>query len=211
MLSSFQNTGYHCGQGGCKISVRLSHISLCWFGCIWFLWSNRNPSIVLTCKCEEDSTTNLIRHVKSCKGQVVDDSNSIVNYAQGSTYNKAELWYLISRWVFECHRPFAIINNEPLQCIFKMLHVKVEMPSETMILWDVKEIHGISKVHVRKYFQVSHNIFVPQLVDSSKNYPGQIHLGFDGWTSLNVISFLRVVIHTACEGLLQSFLLDFIT
>lgn len=49
------------------------------------------------------------------------------------------------------------------------------------------------------------------LARSLKQYPGHIHIGFDGWTSLNVISFLGVVIHTAREGLLQSFLLDFIT
>ena len=49
------------------------------------------------------------------------------------------------------------------------------------------------------------------LAHSLKQYPGHIHIGFDGWTSPNVISFLGVVVHTAHEGLLQSFLLDFIT
>jgi len=49
------------------------------------------------------------------------------------------------------------------------------------------------------------------LARSLKQYPGRIHIGFDGWTSPNVISFLGVVVHTAREGLLQSFLLDFIT
>ena len=105
--------------------------------------------------------TNLVRHVKSCEGQVVDDSKSIASYAQGSTYNKAELRYLVSRWVFKCHWPFAIIDDEPLQCIFKMLYAKVKTPSATTILQDVKEIHGISKVHVGKFLQVSHDIFMP--------------------------------------------------
>ena len=41
-------------------------------------------------------------------------------------------------------------------------------------------------------------------------YAGRIHIGFDGWTSPNVISFLGVVIHIAHEGLLQLYLLDFI-
>ena len=105
----------------------------------------RNPSIVLARKCEEDSTTNLICHVKSCEGQVVNLSNSIANYMQGSTYNKAKFRYLISCWVFECHQPFSIINDEPLQRMLKMLYVKVETPSQTMLLWDVKEIHGDRK------------------------------------------------------------------
>lgn len=115
---------------------------------------NRNPSIVLTRKREEDSTTNLVRHVKSCEGQVVDPSKSITNYAQGSTYNKAELRYLVSRWVFECHRPFSIIDDAPLQRILKMLYAKVETPSQTTLSRDVKEIHSISKVHVGRYLQV---------------------------------------------------------
>ena len=44
-----------------------------------------------------------------------------------------------------------------------------------------------------------------------QKYPGRIHLGFDRWTSPNVISFLGVVVHTAHEGQLQSFILDFIS
>lgn len=108
----------------------------------------------MTRKREEDSTTNLVRHVKSCEGQVVDASKSITNYAQGSTYNKAELRYLVSRWVFECHRPFSIIDDEPLQRILKMLYGKVETPSPTTVSRDVKQIHKIAKGHVGKKLQV---------------------------------------------------------
>jgi len=43
-----------------------------------------------------------------------------------------------------------------------------------------------------------------------QKYPGWIHVGFDGWTSPNVFSFLSVVVHTAVEGKLHSFVLDFI-
>jgi hypothetical protein len=175
---------------------------------------NRNPSIVLTPRREEDSTTNLVRHVKSCEGQVVDASKSIANYAQGSTYNKAELRYLVSRWVFECHRPFTIINDAPLQRILKMLYGKIETPSSTTISQDVQDIHGISKCHVGMYLQVRHSYYFnhdpPNLLVQLKEYPGRIHVGFDGWTSPNVISFLGVVVHIAHEGQLQSFLLDFL-
>ena len=118
------------------------------------LKTTRNPSIILTQKHEEDSTTNLLRHVKSCTGQVIDESKSIARYAHGSSYSKAELRYLISLWVFQCHRPFTIVDDVPLQCIFKMLYGKVETPSEKMISQDVKEIHSISKVYVGKYLQV---------------------------------------------------------
>ena len=44
-----------------------------------------------------------------------------------------------------------------------------------------------------------------------KKYLGKIHLGFDGWTSPNVISFLGVVVHLTNEGQLRSFILDFIS
>ena len=119
-----------------------------------FLTTPRNPSIILTQKRKEDSTTNLLRHVKSCEGQVIDKSKSIARYAHGSSYSKAELRYLISLWVFQCHRPFAIIEDVPLQRIFKMLYAKVETPSEKTISQDVKEIRTISKVHVGKVLQV---------------------------------------------------------
>ena len=56
-----------------------------------FLKTPRNPSIILTRKREEDSTTNLLCHVKSCDGQVVDESKSIARYTHGSLYSKAEL------------------------------------------------------------------------------------------------------------------------
>ena len=118
---------------------------------------NRHPSIILTRKREEDSTTNLLHHVKSCDGQVADPSKIIASYVHGSTYNKAKLQYLISHWVFECHQPFSIIDDPPLQLIIKMLYAKVETPSQTMISCDVREIHTISKVHVGSYLQVCLN------------------------------------------------------
>ena len=112
---------------------------------------HRNPSIILTRKHKEDSTTNLLRHVKSCDGQEINESQS---YAHGSSYSKAELRYFISLWVVQCHRPFTIIEDLPLQRILKMLYAKVETPSPNTISRDVKEIHGISKGHVAKFLQV---------------------------------------------------------
>ena len=97
---------------------------------------------------------NLLRHIKSCEGQVVEASKSIANYAHGSTYSKVEIWYLVSLWVFQCHWPFTIIDDPPLQRILKMLYAKVKTPSSTTISRDVKEIHSISKVHVGKVLQV---------------------------------------------------------
>ena len=121
LLYPLQGTSYNCGEQRHKLSICLLHISLCipFFSAHSISWGNRNTSIILTCKCKEDSMTNLVRHIKTCKGQVVNPSKSIASYVHGSTYNKAELQYLISHWVFECHRLFAIINDPPLQCILK--------------------------------------------------------------------------------------------
>ena len=64
--------------------------------------------------------------------------------------------------MFECHRPFAIVNDPLLQLILKMLYAKVETPSESTLSWDVKEIHNISQVHVGKKLQV-HLKIIPVL------------------------------------------------
>ena len=48
--------------------------------------THRNPSIILTQKREEDSTTNLLCHVKFCEGQVVNESQSIARYTGGNYY-----------------------------------------------------------------------------------------------------------------------------
>ena len=96
-----------------------------------------------------------------------------------------------------------------------MLYAKVETPSQTTVSWDIKEIYGISKVHVGEYLQVHRSRYLLPLhltlVFELKNYLGCIHLGFDGWTSPNIFSFLGVVVHIAPKGELQSFILDFIS
>ena len=68
------------------------------------------------------------------------------------------------------HLPLSM--DAPLQSILKMLYGKVETPSQTTILWDVKEIHGISKVHIGTYLQVC---FLSQpLPPSSTNLTFQV-------------------------------------
>lgn len=43
-----------------------------------------------------------------------------------------------------------------------------------------------------------------------KAYPGKFHVGLDGWTSPNVISFLGVVLYFMREAELTSMILDFV-
>lgn len=49
-----------------------------------------------------------------------------------------------------------------------------------------------------------------QIPNQNVSKSGRIYIGFDGWTSPNVLSFLGVVVHYAHEGKSQSFTLDFI-
>ena len=63
MLLTLQDIGYHRWQRRCEVSIYLLHVSLI-FHLFWSIqswWTYRNPSIVLTHKREEDSTTNLVK------------------------------------------------------------------------------------------------------------------------------------------------------
>ncbi len=103
--------------------------------------------------------------------------------------------YLITVWVTQCHCPFAIVEDKPLQRILKMLYGKVEIPSAITVSRDVKEVFALAKTAVAEYLQ---------------RQPGAIHVAFDGWTTPNVISYLGVVVSFEEKGELQSLLLGYI-
>ncbi len=155
----------------------------------------RHPNKSCTRLRTDASTTNLNKHVDKCDPPVASGNKSIAQYAAGSTYNKAEFRYLTTVWIARCHRPFAIIEDEPLQDMFKMLYAKVEVPSASTVSRDVKEVWAISKKEVASFLQ--------QLKCA-------IHIAFDGWTAPNVLSFLGVVVSFEHQGALISLLLDFV-
>lgn len=143
----------------------------------------------------DPSTMNLNKHINKCDPPIVTGQGSIAQYAAGSTYNKAEFRYLTTVWVTHCHRPFAIVEDEPLQDMFKMLYAKVEVPSAKTVSRNVKEVWAISKVEVASFLQ---------------RLKSAIHIAFDGWTSPNVISYLGVVVMFEDQGALASMLPDFV-
>ncbi len=155
----------------------------------------RHPNKSCTRVRTDPSTTNLNKHIRKCNPPVVSGQGSIAQFAAGSTYNKAEFRYLTTVWVARCHRPFAIVEDEPLQDMFKMLYAKVEVPSAKTVSRDVKEVWAISRTEVASFLQ---------------RLKSAIHIAFDGWTSPNVISYLGVVVMYEHEGLLSSLLLDFV-
>jgi hypothetical protein len=103
------------------------------------------------------STSNLNRHVEKCSAKLAPSGQRINEFAHGSTYNKAEFRYLITLWVSQCHRPFAIMADPPLQRMLRMLYAKVDIPSPSTVSRDVKEAFEIAKKHVGLALQVRHS------------------------------------------------------
>ena len=159
----------------------------------------------------DESTSNLNRHVRSCDEKRVPSEQSIADFAHGSTYTKSEFRYLVSLWVMQCHRPFAIIEDPPLLRMLRMLYAKVDVPSATTVSRDVKEIFRISKVNVGKFLQVGLSFNISLLFSNVvQSFSGKLHIGVDGWTSPNVFAFLGILVHGEKEGKLFSLILDFI-
>ncbi|KDQ09809.1 hypothetical protein BOTBODRAFT_92513, partial [Botryobasidium botryosum FD-172 SS1] len=48
------------------------------------------------------------------------------------------------------------------------------------------------------------------LLTRVKTITGKIHVGVDGWSSPNTISFLGIMLHFFHEGRMQKLILDFI-
>ncbi|THH18573.1 hypothetical protein EUX98_g8934, partial [Antrodiella citrinella] len=100
--------------------------------------------------CWDDSTSNLRRHIRICDekcGAKTGQSN-ITDFAQGSTYSKAEFRFVISLWIARRHRPHVIVQDPELLHLFRMLYAKVEVPSPSTVSRDVREIFAISRIHI---------------------------------------------------------------
>ena len=137
----------------CKTSVSLTILSFFIEADTFYI---RNPSQSCTRARTDSGTTNLIHHTDTCSGKKAPDDQTITKFTQGSTYSTSAFCFLITHWVTECHWPFKITEDPPLQEMLKMLYRKVEIPSDMTVSHDVMEVHGISKGHVAKRLQVSH-------------------------------------------------------
>lgn len=178
-----------------------------------FRYFCRSPSIKVTRVRHDDSTSNLVRHVKACDGGMIGTgSGSITAFAQGSTYTPHKLRMKLAIWVARRHRPFAIVEDDELRDIFTDLNNKVEVPSRFTVSRDVKEIFDMSRVKVAAILKVRALIFCFDLtLISPQAHPGKLHLCADGWTSPNVISFIGLTVHWAgTDGNIGSTILDFV-
>ncbi|KDQ48998.1 hypothetical protein JAAARDRAFT_51921, partial [Jaapia argillacea MUCL 33604] len=76
-----------------------------------------------------------------------------------------------------------------------MCQNNIDIPSPSTISHNVREMFLLLKSQVAEILQ---------------SHFGKLHLAVDGWTSPNVISFLGVVVHLLCNGVMHRFILDFI-
>jgi hypothetical protein len=98
-----------------------------------------------------------------CEGSTTPSSHAINDFAHGSKYSKAEFRFLLVSWVTECHRPFAIVDDQPLQDMFRMLYAKVDIPSAATVSRDTKDVHSITKKNVIKVLQVLYHTNISNL------------------------------------------------
>ena len=111
-----------------------------------------HPGTVLTRERFDDSTANLVRHVKSC--DPADASQRIVSFTAGSTYSGPKFRYLAAMWCARRHRPFSIIEDPELVEMFQMLYGRIQLLSRVTLSRDVREIFILTCENVVKILQV---------------------------------------------------------
>jgi hypothetical protein len=116
--------------------------------------NHRSPSVVVTRARHDDSTSNLMRHVRWCDHTAEPGSGSITVFAQGSTYTPHKHRMKIALWVARRHRPFSIVEDPELLDIFTDLNNKAVTPSRYTVSRDVKEIFQLSRKKVSELLKV---------------------------------------------------------
>ncbi len=116
-------------------------------------------------------------------------------------------------WCARRHRPFTIVDDPEFQELMCMLYAKVELPSRVTISRDVQMIMLDGKIRVIAFLSVSTR-FSPLILCLPscplQSLPCKIHICVDGWTSLNIMSFLGVTAHWHRDGEIEHIILDFI-
>lgn len=110
-----------------------------------------HPSIYLDRIAHEDSTSNLLRHVRTCEPPETPESETLAAYASGATYSKAKYRYLLALWCARRHRPFSIVEDPEFRRIVRMLYARVETPSRISVSRDIQHLleHARTQLVVR--------------------------------------------------------------
>jgi hypothetical protein len=148
-----------------------------------------NPSKFISRARSDDSTSNLTRHAKSCG---IAPSTALT---PESNFDLGRFRYLVAAWSARRARPFAIIEDEDLRDILIMLRSTIEIHSRQTVARDISDMYMRSRNVIALHLQsVKH----------------RLHIGLDGWTSPNVISFLGVTVQYFDKGDICAFVLDFV-
>ncbi|KAI1788245.1 hypothetical protein LXA43DRAFT_852164, partial [Ganoderma leucocontextum] len=146
-------------------------------------------SVFLDRIIHEDSTSNLLRHIRACTHTDTPESQTITSFAAGSTYSESSFRYHLVMWITTRHRPFSIVEDPEFRGLLRMLYGRVDIPSRMTVNRDMQLILQDAKGHLTARLQVC------SLFTRPDSLPGKIHLCVDGWTSPNFMSFLGVTAH----------------
>lgn len=122
-----------------------------------------HPSIVITRARHDESTSNLVRHVKSCEPASSTQTQALAAYASGSQYNEAKHRMKCALWIARRARPFSIVEDPELLDIFSDLNAGCVTPKRKTISRDIKEIWELSHKELATLLQVGHLFFISLL------------------------------------------------
>jgi hypothetical protein len=148
-----------------------------------------DPSKYVTRNRIDDSTSNLVRHVNLC------DPSNLSNPVLLPAYTAGQFRYLVAAWSARRARPHSIIEDEELREILIMLNSLVKIHSHQTVSRDISDMYHRSRAAVAFHLQ---------------SVKQRLHIGLDGWTAPNVFSFLGVTVQFFEEGIISTFVLDFV-
>ena len=111
-------------------------------------------SITVSRAWHDDSTGNLLRHVKSCAPINSSQTRALAAYASAAKYTEASHRMKLTLWVAVSNHPFSIVEDKILLEIFTDLNLKCVTPLRQMVSKDVKEIFMLSRKEVGALLQV---------------------------------------------------------
>ena len=95
----------------------------------------------------EDSTSNLLRHVRTCEPPETPESETMASFASGVTYSKAKFRYLLAMWCAHRHRPFSVVEDPEFREVVQMLYGRAEIPLRISVAHDIQ--HLLEHSHVQ--------------------------------------------------------------
>ncbi|KAI0047000.1 hypothetical protein FA95DRAFT_1479763, partial [Auriscalpium vulgare] len=165
---------------------------------------------------DRNSTANLLYHARHCFGKeavdaavngrkVSEKSGSIFAafarqgqkpaHPSNRLHTKWETRAHVVKWITESSRPINIINDRELQELLTAGRPSIQVPSHFTIARDIKAAFGPERERIGGLL---------------RDHAGALHFATDAWTSPNHRAFVAWTVHLKHEGVMFSFLLDFV-